>query len=176
MKKFLLMIVVAFAFLTANAQFYVGGTLNLWHDDNADATEFTLAPSVGYELNKKWAIGGELEFSAVSDYYTKFAIAPYARWSFFQKDRVKLFLDMGFGISVFDLDDDWDDVPGVDDSETGFQIGVQPGIAVALTKHFSVLAKVGFFGYDDSYTNLKSEGFGLKLSGENLRFGIEYKF
>ena len=55
MKKFLLMIVVALTTLTANAQFYVGGELGIWHDTDADQTAFTLAPGLGYEFNEKWS-------------------------------------------------------------------------------------------------------------------------
>lgn len=174
MKKFLLMIVVALSTITANAQFYVGGELGIWRDTDAEKTSFTLAPGLGYEFNEKWAVGGELAFSMMTDTYTKFAIAPYARWSFFKNDRVKLFLDMGFGVSITDFDDhyDWDG----DDSVTGFQIGVKPGIAVKLNKHFSVLAKVGFLGYDNEYSKIGHEGLGLLFDTNNLSFGVEYSF
>ena len=174
MKKFLLMIVVALATLTANAQIYVGGELGVWHDTDADQTAFTLAPGVGYEFNEKWAAGGELKFGMVTDAYTQFAIAPYARWSFFHSDRVRLFLDMGFGFQVTDFDDAYD-YDG-DDSVTGFRIGVQPGIAFKLNDHFSLLAKVGFLGYDNEYAKIGREGLGFEVNGENLTFGIEYTF
>ena len=186
MKKFLVMIVVALATISANAQIYVGGELGVWRDTDADQTAFTLAPGAGYEFNEKWAAGGELLFSTVTDDYTKFAIAPYARWTFFNSDRVKLFLDMGFGISVTNFDNkvfvdveesgDGDITIEADDDVTGFRIGVQPGIAFKLNKHFSVLAKVGFLGYDNEYEKAGREGFGMKLNGENLSFGIEYTF
>ena len=173
MKKFLLMIVVALTTMTANAQFYVGGELGVWHDTDADQTAFTIAPGLGYEFNEKWAAGGELKFGMITDTYTQFAIAPYARWSFFHSDRVKLFLDMGFGFQVTDFDKAYD---RDDDSITGFQIGVKPGIAFKLNDHFSVLAKVGFLGYDNQYSDLDGEGLGLLVNGENLSFGIEYTF
>ena len=183
MKKFLLMVVVALTTLTANAQFYVGGELGVWQDTDADQTTLTIAPGLGYEFNEKWAAGGEVVFSMMTDNYTKFAIAPYARWSFFESNRVKLFLDMGFGVSVTNFDYDVIDVEDAengdieaDDDVTGFRIGVQPGIAFKLNDHFSVLAKVGFLGFDNEYAKVGREGFGLNVSGDNLRFGIEYTF
>ena len=167
MKKFLLMIVVALTTLTANAQIYVGGDLGFWHDDDAvPETVFTLAPGVGYELNEKWAVGGNLKLEFEKDVKNLFAIEPYARWSYYHKGMVKLFLDMGMGIAVTD--------PEEGDCETGWNIGVKPGIALHLTEHFSILAKAGFLGYADDYG--KMNGFGLNVNAEALTFGIEYTF
>ena len=63
MKKFVILLFVAMAALSAKAQVYVGGTVSLWHNDDVDATTFTLNPEVGYNLNEKWAVGGILTFS-----------------------------------------------------------------------------------------------------------------
>ena len=170
MKKILLLLVVAVASLTASAQIYVGGDLGFWHNDDADKTVFSIAPSVGYELSESWAIGGELKYSWVKDGDQNMAIAPYARWSFFESGIVRLFADFGFGVAVTK--------PDTGDSHTGWAIGARPGIALKLNDHFSVLAKCGFAGYMDEYASGKTmgNGFGLDVSGENLSFGIEYTF
>ena len=47
MKKFVILLFVAMAALSAKAQVYVGGTVSLWHNDDVDATTFTLNPEVG---------------------------------------------------------------------------------------------------------------------------------
>ena len=168
MKRFLLLVVVVLSTLTASAQFYVGGSVGLWRDTSIDRTEFEIAPGLGYEFNEKWAVGGEIGYALLSGVYNKFEIAPYARFSYYHNNLVKLFLDMGFGVSANKLKHA--------DCEAGFQIGVQPGLAVMLNKHFSILAKVGFLGYDDEYTDMKSSGFGFFLKGGNLSFGVEYTF
>ena len=61
MKKFVILLFVAMAALSAKAQVYVGGTVALWHNDDLDATTFALNPEVGYNLNEKLAIGGRSE-------------------------------------------------------------------------------------------------------------------
>ena len=168
MKRFLLMLVVAFTAMAASAQIYVGGELGFWHDGDKEVgeTTFTLAPSVGYELNENWAVGGNLMLSFQKDVKNVFGIEPYARWSYFKNGMVRLFLDMGMGIAVTD--------PEEGDSDTGWNIGVKPGIALHLTDHFSILAKAGFLGYADEYGY--QNGFGLSVNGESLTFGIEYTF
>lgn len=49
MKKFVILLFVAMAALSAKAQVYVGGTVALWHNDDLDATTFALNPEVGYK-------------------------------------------------------------------------------------------------------------------------------
>ena len=169
MKRFLLMLLLTVSAVTASAQFYVGGTFNVWRYDKTEQTEFTIAPGLGYELNDKWAVGGDLLYSSLSEAYDRFALAPYARFSYFRHGAVSLFLDMGFGVGVYDID-------GEKDSTTAFQIGVKPGLAVDLGKGFRLLTKVGFFGYDDEFSQYGDRGFGLRLSGNNLSFGVEYVF
>lgn len=46
MKKFVILLFVAMAALSAKAQVYVGGTVALWHNDDLDATTFALNPEV----------------------------------------------------------------------------------------------------------------------------------
>ena len=54
MKKIVILLFVAMVALSAKAQVYVGGTVSLWHNDDVDATTFTLNPEVGYNLNENW--------------------------------------------------------------------------------------------------------------------------
>lgn len=85
MKKIVILLFVAMVALSAKAQVYVGGTVSLWHNDDVDATTFTLNPEVGYNLNEKWAVGGILTFSHSKldeGKYNAFGLAPYARYSY----------------------------------------------------------------------------------------------
>ena len=50
MKKIGLFLFVVMAALSVKAQVYVGGEISLWHNDDADATTFTLSPEVGYNF------------------------------------------------------------------------------------------------------------------------------
>ena len=124
MKKFVILLFVAMAALSAKAQVYVGGTVALWHNDDLDATTFALNPEVGYNLNEKLAIGGVLTFAHSKldeGKYNAFALAPYARYSYYENKVVRLFIDGGLGFST-------QKVKGLD-SVNGFEIGFKPGIA-----------------------------------------------
>ena len=56
MKKFVILLFVAMAALSAKAQVYVGGTVALWHNDDLDATTFALNPEVGYNLKDRKSV------------------------------------------------------------------------------------------------------------------------
>lgn len=141
---------------------------------DVDKTSFSITPDVGYNLSEKWAVGVELAY-AHNGYdgdklnSNAFALAPYARYSFYENKIVRLFLDMGFGFSTYKAKHA--------DSVNGFEIGVKPGLAVKLNDNFSFITKVGFAGYrDDYYRNMNGNGFGVALDGENISIGIEYEF
>ena len=112
MKKILMIVVVMMAALSSYAQeMYLGGGISLWRDCDADVTSFSISPDFGYNFNERWAVGGEVVFShegthydvgdeKVSSHINSFAIAPYARYSFYENKIVRLFIDMGMGFST----------------------------------------------------------------------------
>ena len=64
MKKIVLFLFVAIATLSVKAQdLYMGGTVGLWRNDDANTTSFKLAPEIGYNLSEQWALGVELQFN-----------------------------------------------------------------------------------------------------------------
>lgn len=172
MKKILMVVFVMMVVLSAKAQIYTGGTLSLWNDDDNNATSFTISPEIGYNLSEKWALGVTLGFAhAKTDELNVnvFAIAPYARFSYYENKLVRLFVDGGFGFSTAKE-------KKVDDAINGFEIGFKPGIAVKLNEHFSLVAKCGFLGYRDDYAVGGNNGYGFALTSEDLSFGFHYEF
>lgn len=180
MKKILMLVVVLMAALSSYAQeMYLGGGISLWRDCDADINTFSISPDFGYNLNERWAIGGELSYShkgttsyddehaKISSHLNSFAIAPYARYSFYENKIVRLFIDMGLGFSTSKAEHG--------DAVNGFEIGLKPGLAVKLNHSFSFITKVGFAGYRDDYFK-GSDGFGVTLEGENISIGIDYEF
>ena len=176
MKKIVMLLFVVCAAMTVSAQVYMGGTAGFWRNDkdDADETKFAIVPEIGYNFSDKWAIGGELGYR-----YTKkpsfknntFFVAPYARYTYCETGIVRLFLDGGFGIASTKIDGG--------DRETGFEIGIKPGVAIKLNDTFSLITKVGFLGYRDDYDvneEGKGNGFGLGLSGADIRFGFQVNF
>ena len=66
MKKILLMAAFAVASLTANAQAWIGGSLGFDYEKYKDVdakTTFSIAPTVGYNLDEKLALGLELSLA-----------------------------------------------------------------------------------------------------------------
>ena len=170
MKKVILSFLIAFVAIAANAQnLYVGGSLSILHDDKSDITQFGIAPEIGYNFNEKWAVGGEISYVHTKYDDLKgnaFSIAPYARFTFYQNDLLRLFIDGQVGFSTSKIEDQ--------DSENGFAIGLKPGIAFRLSDNFSAIAKYGFLGYRDEYR--ESSVSGLDLSSQDLSIGFIYEF
>lgn len=97
---------------------------------------------------------------------------PYARYTYAKFGAVSLFLDGTFGINTYK-------VKNASDSMTGWQVGIKPGIRVNLAKNVDFVAHCGFLGYrdaDDSQSSFGENGFGFNLNGNNLTFGINYRF
>ena len=171
MKKGLLMLVALLATIAVQAQdIYVGGSFNLWRNSTGNTTSFKIAPEIGYNFNETWALGAELNYS--HEYESKVtvnavSIAPYIRWSYYQNDVVRLFLDGTAAIGFEKIKDG-------NTSKAG-QIGLRPGIAVKLNDHFSFIAKYGFLGYRRNVNTL-GDSFGLQLTSEDLSIGFHYNF
>ena len=175
MKKFLLSLAAVLFTITASAQVYVGGEVGFWRNFNDNHTSFTLKPEVGYNLSDKWALGIEVGYGHDYDQGLKlngFTVSPYARFSYATFGPVTLFLDGGFGLNTYKVKD-------ADDSNIGWQIGIQPGVKVSLAKNIDFVAHMGFLGYRDADTGFcqfGEDGFGFDFSGQNLTFGLYYNF
>lgn len=142
MKKLFLLVVIVMAAISASAQegVYLGGGISLWRNNDVDKTSFSITPDVGYNLSEKWAVGVELAYAhtGYDDKYdvstNAFALAPYARYSFYENKIVRLFVDMGFGFSTFKAKHA--------DSVNGFEIGLKPGLALKLNDHSASLQRL----------------------------------
>lgn len=192
MKKLLLTAAVAAVALAANAQVYVGGELGFWRSTDNNHTSLAIKPEVGYQLSDKWDLGiglgynydyvgrGEINGETLAKAkVNSFEVDPYARWSYAKFGPVRLFLDMGFGVNTYKTKYDVAGYSGTSDAQVGWRVGVQPGIAVGLTKNIDFIAHVGFLGYqdaDDDYCSYGEQGFGFNVSSNNLNFGFVYKF
>lgn len=173
MKKILMTLTVMLAVSAAYAQkMYVGGGIGLWNNHNEDETVFSISPEFGYGINERWSVGGQLnlDLHAVvgGPDITSFAIAPYARLTLYGNSIVRLFLEMGLGLSVSS--------ERGSDADAGFEIGVKPGVAVNLNDHISFFSKVGFAGFRQDYRGDGNSGFGVGVSDEYISIGIQYTF
>lgn len=135
MKKILVLVFVIVAALSVKAQVYVGGSVGLWHNSDADFTSYNIAPEVGYGFNDNMAVGAILGFTRVSldkNLSAKaFYFAPYFRYFFYETKVIRLFAEAGIGLSTVK--------EKYEDSDSGFEIGLRPGLAIKLSDNFSLV-------------------------------------
>ena len=187
MKKIILTALVAVASLSANAQVWVGGSLGLAHEnvkDSSKETNFVISPEVGYKLNDNWdiALGLGFEFGnydpegGTQIKTTKIAVNPYARYTFAKSGIASFFVDGGFNVAH--VKDDYKNAGKIEATTWG--IGVQPGVAIALSSKASLVGKIGYLGYqntsykDDAKAKISDFGFGV--NGNDISLGFYYAF
>ena len=112
MKKIIIVLLAAAASFTAankaSAQekgLWIGGKLGYWHDktEGVKTDSFSIAPEAGYDFNKRWSVGVALgyEYLKVKDGGSAnvFTASPYARYKYYNKGILSLFLDGGVGFA-----------------------------------------------------------------------------
>ena len=154
--------------MVASAQLYVGGGLGYAKTEvgDADATEWSIRPEVGYTLNDNWALGVALGYTDVEDKGNTFTVSPYARYTFLKTGAFSVFADGTVEVARYK--------PDAGDSTTGWGIAIKPGVAYAINENFSVVAHVGALGYWDLDNDTKS--YGLELDASDLSFSLYYSF
>lgn len=197
MKKIFAVAALAVAAIfSANAQdekFYIGGSLGFEHKTSTIAVEdfeikanvnsFNILPEFGYNINDKWAVGTTIGYDyqhfcgwKVDSHLFKFN--PYARFTFFRSSNnlVQLFVDGGAGIGLGWASYDDED----SDTAVTWNVGFRPGVALNLTDQFSVVAHLGFLGYEGANNTAYDLGYdrrgGFLVNGNNLTLGFYFHF
>ena len=180
MKKIILAALVAIVSVSANAQFWAGGSVGFntskttIDGNELDKTNsFTLAPEVGYKLNDKWDVAVALEYSHESgkgiDSQNGFAINPYARYTFAQCGDFSFFADGGFSYGFVHTS-------GVEDNINAWEIAIKPGISYALSEKVSLVAHVGNLGWSFAKTgDVKVNKFDIEVTNA-ITFGAYVSF
>ena len=180
MKKILLILVATLG-LTANAQtgfkksdVFVEGSFSYAKEKGADAT-YTFAPTVGYFLTDKFAVGAQVEKSNTMD---KLGAGVFARCYFLNVGKdFKVFSGLNLNTNALVLDEST--VNNVNDFITrqNFNANLGLGVNYFVTKNLALSANLAnLAGY-----NFETESFNVGFSGvENpfntTRFGVLYKF
>lgn len=200
MKKILSIALVAIAAIgcavSANAEkWYVGGSIGFWHESgnrgsyepltasNADTNQFSIMPELGYNFNNRWAVGGTIGYMykhwcGLDQDYNVFKLNPYARFTYFRTSNnlVQLFIDGQVGIGLGAVDRKHQDTH----TAVTYNIGLRPGIAINLTNRFSIVAHLGFVGYNGANNAAKDAGEkcsgGVNFDSNNLTLGFYYNF
>ena len=168
MKKILL-ILVAMLGLTATAQTgfkkndkFIEGSFAYGKEQGQDAT-YTFAPTVGYFLTDKFAVGAQVEKTNTMD---KLSAGVFGRCYFLNVGKdFKVFSSLGFNTA--------DTTTGLSHVNTKLGLGVN----YFVTKNLALSANLADLGH----YNFETESFGLGFDGVNnplnqTKFGVIYKF
>lgn len=172
MKKIFLMAFMAICAVSANAQLWVGGNLGYDYDSNFGGEKvhaLSISPEVGYNLSDKWAIACDLDYvfgKVVDDFKIHtFTVNPYVRYTFAKSGIASFFVDGGIEGGFQKVEDL--DATGI------FGIGVQPGLALQVSKKVCLVTKLGYLGY--RHTEDRDQ-FGFGVNNETISFGAYYAF
>ena len=170
-------------------------------------TSFTFAPEFGYKFNDQWAVGVNLTYKSnatsefggdmfggygdfdLEDYLdgfdyddfdyddedfsgsssskpAYFGLGVFARYNIAKTGIATFFVDGGIGLKF------WNNSVG-----TEFSIGIRPGVSIAASEKVSLVAKVGYIGYQ-KYSDKRGGGsdIGLGIDNSALSFGVYYNF
>jgi outer membrane protein len=204
MKKIFVAIALVLAASASNAQFFVGGSLNLnsgSEKENDDKTEsysyFSITPKLGYYLTDEFAVGlrvgyfsdTDKEFDPdFEDKLTGWEFAPFARYTVFSSGKFSIFGEGVLSFAGSSTDDDDYKV-----SNVGFYVA--PVLSYKLSDNFSLESSLNFLGlgYNRTKTTVDnplssdddvsvSSGFGLNADSDNLidvsnfTIGFVYEF
>jgi hypothetical protein len=195
MKKVTLMMFVALiGVLSANAQFYLGGSLSLDMETTkpeggkkTDQTTFSIVPEFGYQLNQDLDLGITGIFSNEKDpdgnKSTGWGLAPYARYSFVEFGRFSVWGQAGIFIGGAEADK-------TKLKSTTFGLTISPVLKYSLSGNVDLITGLNFFNVAFSQTAFKLDGkkqntvtsFGLGANTNdvatlgNISIGFAYKF
>ncbi|MBQ7742844.1 MAG: outer membrane beta-barrel protein [Bacteroidaceae bacterium] len=182
MKKMILTALVAVASLTVSAQIWVGGEVgfNTWKESNPSlkGNHFTVAPEIGYKLNDNLDVAVLIGYAHAkngSDLFNfeipafenanGFELNPYLRYTFVKAGNFGFFVDGGFTYALLHM-------CGDNRSINAWELGLKPGISYGLSDKVTLVAHVGFAGYQYAkHHDWKRNEFGLGLDGNNISFG-----
>lgn len=180
MKKIILAALVAIVSVSANAQFWAGGSVgfntsktSIDGNELSKENQFRLIPEIGYKLNDKWDIAVALGYNHISgkgiDSQNGFAINPYARYTFAQCGDFSFFADGGFSYEFVHTS-------GVEDNINAWEIAIKPGISYALSEKVSLVAHVGNLGWSFAKTgDVKANEFDIEVTNA-ITFGAYVSF
>ncbi len=169
MKKFLLSLTFfVAAFVSAHAQFYIGGSLNA--EFNKDIKIFAIAPDVGYSFpNTPFTIACAVEYGGTIQndeaYEHSLTLSPYFRYNICDfGERFTLFTDLSSDINILEF--------GL------LNIGLCPGVSFEITDRWSAEFSIGFLGYlkEPVEDQIIKHGFEMELRLAAPSFGFYYSF
>ena len=178
MKKIYLLLAFAMTIaLPAKAQLYAGGGFSYYTTQTSNTNQIvdylSIAPEAGYFFSKVGSIGFAYKYARTDfqdgslDNYTTQTFTPYFRPQLLEVGPLSLFVDIKFSYSRLAY---------LHYSETGYIIGVSPGISYYLTNRFFTVLNFGIAGYCSNSNAYGFEGWGADLGLMTTKLGFYYSF
>ena len=182
MRNVLLTVAFVLAtFISANAQFYLGGSLSLENSYAGESkTSLWIQPTIGYYINNKFDVGVDFGFNAYNGpsetKLSMFFLEPYARYSFFQIGRFEVLAKGSAGLISLD---------NSTLKSTRFRLYASPILTYNLTDKIVLFTQLDFFSFSFALDFPKdgdlSYSFHLGASNNlvntsNFPIGFYYKF
>lgn len=131
---------------------------------------FAITPSLGYQFNEHWSIGGKVSFETAAE--KNISAGVYGQYYFNTTNRFKLFTEA-------QLTEFFHETDGGDSSYT--EIGLSFGVSYAIQSNLNLILRYGYIGFSGNHH--RDEGFAFVedkfLIDGNLRrlhIGIRYCF
>ncbi len=181
MKKVFIIVSLVLTGITANAQWYAGGSLNFGTATDKDndgnkqntVTSFGLSPEIGYYLNDRFDIGLAFGIGTASTKnhtadtkrtITTWSVAPYVRYSFIQFGKFEVIGRGSLSVEGAKAKDESDN----EIKSTTFGINITPVLAYNLTDHLTLQTGLNFASIGFNSTNVKDGG-----SENGFNFGFD---
>lgn len=186
MKKIILAAFVAVSALSANAQTWIGGEVGFNSSttkvlgNKVTATQFTVAPEVGYKLNDNIDLAVKVAYghaahtdnilgAEIDDFERANAVEvnPYVRYTFAKVGALSFFVDGGVDYTTIH-------VKNFDKNANSFGVGFNPGLAYGLSEKTTLVAHIGDLSYNHlKWGNLKNDTFNIGLTNA-ITFGVYF--
>jgi len=210
MKKILIFVAMISIALTVNAQFFIGGQFGLGVQSTSSKPDgfkyaststdfnFTIGPRLGYCINDKWAVGGDIligpSFKFGTQYYEenedskikttttdfRWGIYPFVRYTFFTYKMFSLGVEGSIGVGSTHHSDKTKTKAKTETIKGPYTVNIQvfnikPVMAFQFKEHFVLEAAINIigFGYDIDVTPYQKEKNGGVTTVHN--FGLNLK-
>ncbi|MDR0863802.1 MAG: porin family protein [Candidatus Symbiothrix sp.] len=201
MRKVILSIIVAFlGIVSANAQFYAGGSFgynsSTTKGDKNTTSSFSIAPMVGYRLNDKLDFGLSISANSYKStsrvegydalYYAvkyktqDFSVAPYLRYSMIKFGKFNILGSAGIFAGKGKMKQEILVVS--EEKYTNWGASIYPTVIYDLSDKFAVFSNLNFFRLGFSQTKIEdgytTTDFDFILNATDIlpAIGVMYKF
>lgn len=181
-KGFFFIIALSFVSLL-NAQTFIGGSIGYNQQDGKQTTkvetttteikdntitDFTLAPMIGYSINKDFAIGFEFAYSSKVDNDNKtnptikttetWAVSPFARYYFYNIRKFSVYGQANFNAGGIQQNVKIGDQTNTDPAASYLGVTIFPALQYNLSERVGLYANLNFLniGYTSLTTTAKS--------------------